>query len=169
METHGLKFHYQSGFLFLTLPSGRQLAYVKPRMGENQFGGEYPSARRSKPFAQGGVLPICSQTASRETLRSHSINCGRRTAAACVCVEKCQSHDNQAVVGYRPCRKKLRKGTMCNGNPPHCSPASHARTLASIAEKSATINFLSFCGTKAVRISCDRVSGNPIRLGMNTM
>ncbi len=40
METHGLKFHYQSGFLFLTLPSGRQLAYVKPRMGENQFGGE---------------------------------------------------------------------------------------------------------------------------------
>ena len=34
------EFHYQSGFLFLTLPSGRQLAYVKPRMGENQFGGE---------------------------------------------------------------------------------------------------------------------------------
>lgn len=39
-ETHGIVFHYQSGFLFLTLPSGRQLAYVKPRMGENQFGGE---------------------------------------------------------------------------------------------------------------------------------
>lgn len=39
-ETHGIVFQYQSGFLFLTLPSGRQLAYVKPRMGENQFGGE---------------------------------------------------------------------------------------------------------------------------------
>lgn len=39
-ETHGLKFDYKSGFLFLTLPSGRRLAYVKPRMGENQFGGE---------------------------------------------------------------------------------------------------------------------------------
>lgn len=39
-ETHGIVFHYQSGFLFLTLPSARQLAYVKPRMGENQFGGE---------------------------------------------------------------------------------------------------------------------------------
>lgn len=39
-ETHGIVFHYQSGFLFLNLPSGRQLAYVKPRMGENQFGGE---------------------------------------------------------------------------------------------------------------------------------
>lgn len=39
-ETHGLRFDYKSGFLFLTLPSGRRLAYVKPRMGENQFGGE---------------------------------------------------------------------------------------------------------------------------------
>lgn len=26
--------------LFITLPSGRQLAYVKPRIGENQFGGD---------------------------------------------------------------------------------------------------------------------------------
>ena len=39
-ETHGLRFDYQSAMLFLTLPSGRRLAYVKPRIGENQFGGE---------------------------------------------------------------------------------------------------------------------------------
>lgn len=39
-KTHGIQFDYQSGFLFITLPSGRKLAYVKPRMGENQFGGE---------------------------------------------------------------------------------------------------------------------------------
>ena len=39
-ETHGLKFSYASGFLFIELPSGRQLAYAKPRIGENQFGGE---------------------------------------------------------------------------------------------------------------------------------
>ena len=39
-ETHGLKFDYKSGFLFITLPSDRRLAYVKPRMGENRFGGE---------------------------------------------------------------------------------------------------------------------------------
>ncbi len=39
-ETHGIKFTYQSGMLFITLLSGRQLAYVKPRMGENIFGGE---------------------------------------------------------------------------------------------------------------------------------
>ena len=39
-ETHGLTFSYGSGFLFIELPSGRRLAYAKPRIGENQFGGE---------------------------------------------------------------------------------------------------------------------------------
>ena len=39
-ETHGLIFSYESGFLFIELPSGRRLAYAKPRIGENQFGGE---------------------------------------------------------------------------------------------------------------------------------
>ena len=39
-ETHGLIFSYESGFLFIDLPSGRRLAYAKPRIGENQFGGE---------------------------------------------------------------------------------------------------------------------------------
>jgi len=37
-ETHGIRFLCQSGMLFVTLPSGRRLAYVKPRIGENQFG-----------------------------------------------------------------------------------------------------------------------------------
>ena len=36
----GLKFFYRSGMLFIELPSGRRLSYVKPRMGENRFGGE---------------------------------------------------------------------------------------------------------------------------------
>ena len=39
-ETHGIRFVYESGFLFICLPSGRRLAYVKPRIGENKFGGE---------------------------------------------------------------------------------------------------------------------------------
>ena len=39
-ETHGIRFSYESGMLFITLFSGRRLAYVKPRIGENQFGGE---------------------------------------------------------------------------------------------------------------------------------
>ena len=39
-KTHGLAFSFKSGMLFITLPSGRKLAYVKPRIGMNQFGGE---------------------------------------------------------------------------------------------------------------------------------
>lgn len=39
-ETHGIRFFCQSGMLFIQLPSGRRLSYVKPRMGENRFGGE---------------------------------------------------------------------------------------------------------------------------------
>lgn len=40
IETHGIRFEYKSGFLFICLLSGRKLAYVKPRIGENRFGGE---------------------------------------------------------------------------------------------------------------------------------
>lgn len=36
----GIRFEVRSGMLFITLPSGRRLSYVKPRMGENRFGGE---------------------------------------------------------------------------------------------------------------------------------
>ena len=39
-ETHGIKFIYQSGMLFIALPSGRRLTYIKPKIGENRFGGE---------------------------------------------------------------------------------------------------------------------------------
>ena len=39
-ETHGIRFVYQSGMLFIVLPSGRRLCYVKPKIGENKFGGE---------------------------------------------------------------------------------------------------------------------------------
>lgn len=37
---YGIKIFCQSGMLFITLPSGRNLSYVKPRIGENRFGGE---------------------------------------------------------------------------------------------------------------------------------
>ena len=39
-NTHGIGFKYESGILFIILPSGRRLCYVRPRIGENQFGGE---------------------------------------------------------------------------------------------------------------------------------
>lgn len=39
-EARGIRFHYQSGMMFITLPSGRRLAYVKPKMGLNRYGNE---------------------------------------------------------------------------------------------------------------------------------
>ena len=38
-KTHGIIFSARNGMLFITLPSGRSLAYVKPKIGENRFGG----------------------------------------------------------------------------------------------------------------------------------
>ena len=54
-ETHSIRFTCQSGMLFITLPSGRRLAYVKPRIGENQFGGTavtYMGTNAAKQWAR---------------------------------------------------------------------------------------------------------------------
>ncbi|HBL84718.1 MAG TPA: hypothetical protein DDZ99_07420 [Clostridiales bacterium] len=40
IKTHDIEFSYQSGILFITLPSGRQLSYIKPKIGTNQFGSD---------------------------------------------------------------------------------------------------------------------------------
>ena len=39
-ETHGITFSCRNGMLFIALPSGRRLAYVKPKIGTNKFGGD---------------------------------------------------------------------------------------------------------------------------------
>lgn len=39
-SSYGLTFSCRSGMLFITLPSGRNIAYVKPKVGTNKFGGE---------------------------------------------------------------------------------------------------------------------------------
>lgn len=54
-RTHDILFSCKSGMLFITLPSGRQLAYVKPRIGENQFGSPaatYMGTNTSKQWAR---------------------------------------------------------------------------------------------------------------------
>lgn len=40
VQVNNLRFFCKSGMLFIELPSGRRLSYVKPRIGENRFGGE---------------------------------------------------------------------------------------------------------------------------------
>lgn len=39
-ETHGVKFQYKAGVMFMCLPSGRKLAYIKPNIESNQYGSE---------------------------------------------------------------------------------------------------------------------------------
>ncbi|GAB6174478.1 DNA polymerase [Paradesulfitobacterium aromaticivorans] len=39
-DTHGIRFECRSGMLFVTLPSGRCLSYVKPKIGQNRFGND---------------------------------------------------------------------------------------------------------------------------------
>ena len=39
-SVHNIQFEVKSGILFISLPSGRKLSYIKPRITENQFGGE---------------------------------------------------------------------------------------------------------------------------------
>lgn len=38
-DAYGISFIYQSGMMFVILPSGRKLVYVKPKLGENRYGG----------------------------------------------------------------------------------------------------------------------------------
>lgn len=40
VQTHDFKIYYKSGMLFINLPSGRRLVYVKPHMGTNRFGSD---------------------------------------------------------------------------------------------------------------------------------
>ena len=40
VSSYGMTIASKSGMLFITLPSGRKLAYVKPHIGTNKFGGD---------------------------------------------------------------------------------------------------------------------------------
>lgn len=55
---HGIRIYYESGFMFIRLPSGRELAYVRPRIKENKFGREaiFFDGVRSEESTYGGKL-----------------------------------------------------------------------------------------------------------------
>ena len=75
-ETHGLRFTYQSGMLFITLPSGRRLAYVKPKIGINRFGSEsvtYEGTGTAKKWERietfgAKIVENCIQAIARDIL-----------------------------------------------------------------------------------------------------
>ncbi|NCU33241.1 MAG: hypothetical protein EOM23_10000, partial [Candidatus Moranbacteria bacterium] len=75
-STHGIRFSYESGFLFIALPSGRRLAYVKPRIGTNMFGSDcvtYEGVGATKKWERidtfgGKLVENCIQAISRDLL-----------------------------------------------------------------------------------------------------
>ena len=108
--THGIRFIYQGGMMFIELPCGRRLAYVKPRIGENKFGGEsitYMGLDLSKKWARiesygPKLVENITQAISRDilcyvmqTLRNMEIvahvhdeiiiECDERTSLSAVC------------------------------------------------------------------------------------
>ncbi|WZJ39775.1 DNA polymerase [Trueperella pyogenes] len=56
MRLRNLRFVYQAGMLFIELPSGRRLSYVKPGLGENRFGGQSITYWGSGPTGNGPSL-----------------------------------------------------------------------------------------------------------------
>lgn len=76
INTHGLEFKYRGGMLYITLPSGRHLSYVRPRIGENRYGGEsvtYMGTDFTKHWARietfgGKLVENCVQAISRDIL-----------------------------------------------------------------------------------------------------
>lgn len=89
-ETHGIRFSFQSGFLFITLPSGRRLAYVKPRIETNRFSGEavtYEGVGQAKKWERiesygAKFVENIAQAISRDLL-CHAM---RRLDAAGLCI-----------------------------------------------------------------------------------
>lgn len=75
-NTHGISFTCSSGMLFITLPSGRRLSYVKPQIGTNQFGGDaitYMGIDATKHWSRietfgGKLVENCVQAISRDIL-----------------------------------------------------------------------------------------------------
>ena len=110
--THGIRFIYRGSMMFIELPSGRRLSYVKPRIGENQFGGEsitYMGLDLSKKWARiesygPKLVENITQAISRDilcyamqTLRTMDIvahvhdeliiECDERVALSAVCAQ----------------------------------------------------------------------------------
>lgn len=77
-----LVFMYERGILFIRLPSGRRLSYIKPRIGTNRFGGDsitYMGVGASKKWERletfgGKLVENIVQAIARDLLASAMIN-----------------------------------------------------------------------------------------------
>ena len=79
---NGIEFSYKSGIMFIRLPSGRCLAYVRPKMGENRFGGEsvtYEGIGQDKKWTRletfgGKLVENITQAVARDILMNAMVN-----------------------------------------------------------------------------------------------
>lgn len=109
-STHGLIFEYKSGMMFIKLPSGRKLSYVKPRIVENRFGGEgvtYEGIGSTKKWERiesygPKFVENCTQAVARDLLMN-SI----RTLSYCSIVA--HVHDEIII----ECDKRVPVQTIC--------------------------------------------------------
>lgn len=77
-----LVFMYERGILFIRLPSGRRLSYIKPRIGTNRFGGDsitYMGVSASKKWERletfgGKLVENIVQAIARDLLASAMMN-----------------------------------------------------------------------------------------------
>lgn len=77
-----LVFMYERGILFIRLPSGRRLSYIKPRIGTNRFGGDsitYMGVGTSKKWERletfgGKLVENIVQAIARDLLASAMMN-----------------------------------------------------------------------------------------------
>ena len=128
IATRGIRLSYESGFLFITLPSGRRLAYVKPRMGTSKFGNPCVTyegigiARRWERMDTYGpkIVENIVQAISRDLLAYAMKNLQKEA----ICM-----HIHDEIVIEAPAETSLDDITKAMGTPP-----SWAKGLALDAE-----------------------------------
>ena len=94
-KTHGLTFRCRSGMLFIMLPSGRALAYVKPKLGENRFGSPcvtYEGVITGNGIALTPTVQSSWKTSCRQLLvTSWPMPCGHFITARLLCISMMRS------------------------------------------------------------------------------
>ena len=116
-ETHGIRFLYKSAMLFIELPSGRRLSYVKPKIGENKYGGDcitYEGIGATKKWERiesygPKIVENITQAVARDIL-AYTMKSLRNSFIV--------AHVHDELIIEAPMEKSLENITQCMGNTP---------------------------------------------------
>lgn len=78
---YGIQISYESGIMFIRLPSGRRLAYVRPRIKKNKFGRDaifFDGARSEESTYGGKLVENIVQATARDLLADSLLEVDRR-------------------------------------------------------------------------------------------